>query len=98
MPKIKTIGTIHDTLTGYDFEVDTALSPLKAIRFKCLECCCNNAAEVKRCHITDCTLWPFRMGKNPNRAGIGSKNMAFLRSRLGSRSDPATISPRVGVE
>ena len=37
-------------------------TPLKAIRLKCLDCCCDNAAEVRRCHIEDCALHVFRMG------------------------------------
>ena len=40
-------------------------NPLKAIRANCLDCSGNQAAEVRRCHLTDCPLWPFRMGKNP---------------------------------
>ena len=48
------------------------LSPLKAIRAKCLDCCCNQVYEINRCHIDDCALYPFREGKNPNRAGIMS--------------------------
>lgn len=51
------------------------LSPLRAIREKCLDCACENDAEVRRCELEHCTLWPFRMGKNPNRAGIGGKNL-----------------------
>jgi len=27
------------------------------VRLKCLECCCWNSAEVKRCEITRCALW-----------------------------------------
>ena len=42
-------------------------SPLKAIRAKCLDCCCGSAYEVKNCTIHDCELYPFRMGHNPNR-------------------------------
>ena len=34
----------------------------KAIRLKCLDCCCGNSAEVRRCHITECPLWNYRMG------------------------------------
>jgi hypothetical protein len=49
------------------------MSPLRAIRKKCLDCSCDNTAEVRRCLITDCALFPFRMGKNPNRKGIGGK-------------------------
>lgn len=44
-----------------------AQNPLKAIREKCLDCCCGNAAEVRKCVATDCHLWPFRMGTNPFR-------------------------------
>src|ERR1700704_5165854 len=44
-----------------------AQNPLKAIREKCLDCCCGNAAEVRKCVAVDCALWPFRMGTNPFR-------------------------------
>lgn len=37
----------------------------KAIRAKCLDCCCGSSAEVAKCHLTFCSLWPFRMGKSP---------------------------------
>ena len=42
-------------------------SPLKAIKAKCLDCCCDNKNEVKECPAQDCDLWPFRLGKNPFR-------------------------------
>lgn len=42
------------------------VSPLKAIREKCLDCNFN-AYEVKHCPCTDCALYPFRFGKNPYR-------------------------------
>lgn len=41
------------------------LTPVKAIRSKCLECVVGNMAEVRRCHLKDCALWPYRMGKRP---------------------------------
>lgn len=34
----------------------------KAIRLKCLDCCCGNSAEVRRCTATNCPLWRYRMG------------------------------------
>ena len=52
----------------------TQLTPLKAIRAKCLDCMCDQPKEVRLCPSTDCPLYPFRMGKNPNRAGIGGEN------------------------
>ena len=47
------------------------MSPIKAIRAKCMDCCYDQREEVKLCPAKDCPLWPFRMGKNPNR----SRNM-----------------------
>lgn len=42
-------------------------NPLRAIREKCLDCCCMSANEVKLCTIEKCALYPFRFGKNPYR-------------------------------
>ena len=42
------------------------LRPLKAIRHKCIECAGGSVKHVRLCHMTDCTLWPYRMGKRPN--------------------------------
>jgi len=41
------------------------LTPMKAIRQKCIDCCCFNKAEVRRCEMDDCPLWIYRMGKRP---------------------------------
>ncbi len=41
-------------------------TPIKAIRAKCLDCTCNQPKEVRDCHITTCTLWPYRMGRRPH--------------------------------
>lgn len=40
---------------------------LKVIREKCLDCCVDQPSEVRKCHITACSLWPYRMGENPFR-------------------------------
>lgn len=50
------------------------MTPLKAIREKCLDCCCGNAYEVKMCTATNCPLYVYRDGHNPNRKGVGNKN------------------------
>ncbi|GIU70440.1 MAG: hypothetical protein KatS3mg002_1676 [Candidatus Woesearchaeota archaeon] len=55
------------------------LTPIKAIRKHCLECSSGIPSEVKNCIITDCPLYPFRLGKNPNRKSIGDKNVAVRR-------------------
>lgn len=38
------------------------LTPVKAMRAKCLDCCCNMATEVRECQLKDCPLHPYRMG------------------------------------
>jgi hypothetical protein len=42
-------------------------NPLRAIRAKCLDCCCGSASEVSRCVSRNCALWPFRLRTNPFR-------------------------------
>lgn len=49
------------------------ITPIKAIRQKCLDCSNGSAKEVKQCPASGCPLQPFRLGKNPNRAGKGGK-------------------------
>ena len=44
----------------------TKTTPLRAIRRRCLDCCCGSSHEVKLCPATDCPLHSFRLGKNPN--------------------------------
>lgn len=41
------------------------ISALKAIRLKCLDCCCGSSYEVKLCTAAGCPLYPFREGHNP---------------------------------
>jgi len=40
-------------------------TPVKAIRAKCLECEGNSYKAVRRCENTDCSLYPYRLGKRP---------------------------------
>jgi hypothetical protein len=42
-------------------------NPVKAIREKCLDCCCGSTIEVKECTVEACPIYPFRLGKNPFR-------------------------------
>jgi len=47
-----------------DWPDDIERSPIKAIRQKCIDCSGGSATEVKKCTVTGCALYPFRMGKN----------------------------------
>lgn len=51
------------------------LTPLKAIRAKCLDCVCWQPKEVRLCSHTECALFGYRFGKNPSRQGIGGKKV-----------------------
>ena len=42
------------------------MTPIKAIRAKCLDCCCGSSNEVKLCPASDCPLYLYRFGHNPN--------------------------------
>jgi len=41
------------------------VSPQRALRLKCLDCCNDSVQEVRLCTAVDCPSWPFRMGRNP---------------------------------
>ena len=47
--------------------IEYKTNPIKAIREKCLDCCCGCASEVKECTIEECPIYPYRFGKNPFR-------------------------------
>lgn len=51
-------------------------NPVKAIRAKCLDCCCNQPKEVRLCPTARCPLHPFRMGHNPFRKPNPNKGVA----------------------
>ena len=40
-------------------------TPMKAIRAKCMDCTCDQVAEIRECTIKLCPLWPYRMGRRP---------------------------------
>jgi len=41
------------------------ITPLNSIRAYCLWCCCESKKDVRQCSAKCCTLYPFRLGKNP---------------------------------
>ena len=53
------------------------VSRSKAIRLKCIDCCCGNMAEVRRCPAEQCPLWRYRMGKEIRDNDTLSENPSF---------------------
>lgn len=45
------------------------ITPIKAIRLKCLDCCAGHPSEVRICTALKCPLYPYRMGKRPKENG-----------------------------
>ena len=41
------------------------LTPMRAIRAKCLECSNYQQKEVRECNIKKCALYSYRMGHRP---------------------------------
>lgn len=41
------------------------LTPIRAIRRKCLDCSYGSYKEIEFCPIESCPLWPYRMGRRP---------------------------------
>lgn len=50
------------------------LTPVKAIRAKCLDCCCQQAQEVRLCPCKNCALYPYRMGKRPKEDSLSTED------------------------
>ena len=89
------------------------VSPLRALRLKCLDCCNDSAQEVRLCTAVDCPSWPFRMGRNPwaseARREIGRSAARRLNAERAaprpdrlqtsnSLSDGGKVSPEQGVD
>jgi hypothetical protein len=73
---------------------------LKVIRAKCLDCCVQQEAEVRKCVLFTCPNWPYRMGTNPLRAPreITEEQREQLvarmaRARAASSASPANLTP-----
>jgi hypothetical protein len=50
---------------------EAALTPMRAIRAKCLDCSGGSTKEVRLCPVTACALWPYRMGRRPRASEEG---------------------------
>lgn len=55
------------------------MSPLRALRLRCVDCCADQPNEVRLCTAVTCPSWPFRMGANPWREVSDGRREAGLR-------------------
>ena len=75
----------HEKGLDMDGVCKQVVTPLKAIRLKCLDCSAGQAQEVRLCPVTDCALYPYRFGRNPRRKGIGGTFEQKLARESGKR-------------
>jgi hypothetical protein len=70
---------------------------LEIIRARCLDCCCEQEAEVRKCVAIACPNWPYRMHANPfrkqnvsdaDREARRERGRALAARRRGKPSDP----------
>ena len=66
------------------------MTPLRAIRAKCLDCCCGQSFEVRRCSCEDCSFHQYRFGHNPKLAGRG--NIYALTRKSPTQQSKQTIN------
>jgi len=72
----------HNILQKDGTDKEVSLTPNRAIKAKCMECSNWSYAEVKICAITNCSLHPFRFGKNPGaKRDLTDEQRAELRLR-----------------
>jgi hypothetical protein len=73
---------------------------LEVIRARCLDCCCYQADEVRKCVSVACANWPYRMGGNPFRKmnlsegerAARSERMRIARQRHRGERNPIDIT------
>lgn len=58
-----------------------SLTPMKAIRAKCIDCGGGLLSEVRLCPVTTCALWPYRMGKRPKLEAVEERAKVTYVSR-----------------
>lgn len=51
----------------------------RAIRAKCLDCCCDSALEVRNCELKRCPLWPYRLGYEVDYNGERKKGRVHIK-------------------
>jgi hypothetical protein len=69
----------------------TPMSPLKALRLRCIDCYGGCLKSVRCCTATDCPSWPFRLGHSPWRKELSQERKEQLR-RLGAETAATRIT------
>jgi hypothetical protein len=66
---------------GFGNKKEVQLTPIKAIRYQCIECMGFQSRDVQNCTSSLCSLFPYRMGKNISLAGKRKNNLKVLHQK-----------------
>ena len=91
------VGRDPDQMTAEELIAlgHSAMSPLKALRLRCIDCYGGCLKSVRGCTSKDCPSWPFRMGRNPWRAPV-SEERRQLGRELAARRPRGAENQRQG--
>ena len=65
---MKNLRKRKKAVIGVIYNMDNKiLTPIKAIRAKCMDCSNNQYAEIKNCIVKNCPLYPYRLGHRPKK-------------------------------
>jgi hypothetical protein len=92
------VGRDPDQMTAGELVAlgHSPMSPLKALRLRCIDCYGGCLKSVRGCTSTDCPSWPFRMGRNPWRAPV-SEERRQLGRELAARRPRGAKNQRQGL-
>lgn len=62
---------LNPKMTDEDFKRIVFLTPVKAMKSRCEYCSNFKKKGIRNCEFKDCSLYSYRLGKNPSRSGIG---------------------------
>ena len=91
------VGRDPDQMTAEELIAlgHSAMSPLKALRLRCIDCCAGSSLEVRLCTAVSCPSWPFRLSRNPWRAPA-SEERRQLGRELAARRPRGAENQRQG--
>ncbi len=74
------------------------MTPMQAIRAKCLDCSVYQPSEIRLCEAVDCSLWPFRAGQHPYTKAKTETSAQEADFRQENGSAEAATSPSRGSQ
>jgi hypothetical protein len=89
-PDVKTCGGDKPIMGGdypncplYPYRFGKNRVSVKTLRKHCLMCMSNSKSGVRECPSTQCAIWPFRLGTNPNYGTKDRKLKSKVAKKLG---------------